>query len=84
MSFEYHEETLELKIKDQVYPFRSPSAYDQKELSKKFKEATDDMQAVDLYIEFFVGLGLPKEVLAKLSMKGLLGLFEYAVGAKKN
>ncbi len=89
MSYEYVEEELELKTKEKVYKFRTPSAFEQKQLSKKFKDQNklkDDEKddPVDLYINFFKELGLPEAVLNKLSFKGILGLFEYAVGAKKN
>jgi hypothetical protein len=84
MGFEYVEEELSLKYKGNEYKFRQPSAFEQKDIGRKFKEATEDTDAVDIYVQFFVGLGLPEDVVNKLSMKGLLDLFGYAVGAKKN
>lgn len=84
MGFQYEDEELELNYKGTVHKFRAPSAYEQKELAEKFKDADETTNAVDLYIGFFEALGLQKEVLGKMSMKGLLGLFEYAVGSKKN
>lgn len=84
MGFVYEEEELELSYKGTVHKFRQPSAFEQKEMSKKFKNADDNTDAVDLYIEFFKGLGLPEDVLGKMSLKGLLDLFSYTVGAKKN
>lgn len=84
MGFVYEDEELELKYKEDVYKFRQPSAFEQKEMSKKFKNADDNTDAVDLYIEFFKQLGLPEEILGKMSLKGLLDLFGYTVGTKKN
>jgi hypothetical protein len=84
MGFVYEEEKLELTCQGVVYPFRQPSAYEQKNMAKKFRDADENTDAVDLYIEFFVSLGLPADVCGKMSLKGLLGLFEYAVGSKKN
>jgi restriction endonuclease S subunit len=84
VSFVYQEEELELKIKDESFKFRQPSAYEQKAMAKKFREADEQTEAVDIYIDFFVSLGLPKEVLEKMSLKGLLDLFAYTVGSKKN
>lgn len=84
MGFVYEDEELELTYKGTVYKYRQPSAYEQKQMSKKFKEADDNTDAVDLYIEFFKELGLPEDVLGKMSLKGLLDLFSYTVGAKKN
>ena len=84
MGFVYEEEELELTYKGTTHKFRQPSAYEQKEMSKKFKNADDNTDAVDLYIEFFKQLGLPEEVLGKMSLKGLLDLFSYTVGTKKN
>jgi hypothetical protein len=84
MGFVYEDEELELTVKGVVYKFRQCSAYEQKEMSNKFKNADDNTDAVDLYIDFFVSLGLPREVLEKMSLKGLLDLFGYTVGAKKN
>jgi hypothetical protein len=84
MGFVYEEEELELKYKEDVHKFRQPSAFEQKNMAKKFRNADENTDAVDLYVEFFVMLGLPDEVLNKMSLKGLLGLFEYAVGSKKN
>lgn len=86
MGYKYEDETLELEYGGETHKFRAPSALEQKATARKFREATNDdtVDASDLYIEFFTNLGLPKEVLVKMSMKGLMGLFEYAVGAKKN
>ncbi len=84
MGFEYKEEELDLTFKGEVYKFRQPSAYEQKEITKTFRQADADTDAVDLYINFFKELGLPEEVLGKMSLQGLLDLFSYAVGAKKN
>lgn len=84
MSFNYEDEKLELNYSGTKYPFRAPSALEQKATARKFREADENTDASDLYIEFFKSLGLPEEVLIKMSMKGLMGLFEYAVGAKKN
>lgn len=84
MGFVYEDEELELNYKGTVHKYRQPSAFEQKELSKKFKEADEKTDAVDLYIDFFKVLGLPEDVLGKMSLKGLLGLFDYTVGAKKN
>ena len=84
MSFEYVEEEMSLKYKGEVYKFRQPSAYEQKEISKTFRLADENTDAVDLYIDFFKLLGLPSEVLLGMSLQGLLDLFSYAVGAKKN
>jgi hypothetical protein len=84
MGFTYEDEELELNYKGTSYKFRAPSAFEQKETSRKFREADDKTDAVDLYIEFFESLGLPKEILGKMTLKGLLDLFGYAVGSKKN
>jgi len=86
MGFQYEDEELELIYKGQTYKYRAPSAIEQQGTAKKFKEKADDetVGAADLYINFFVELGLPKEVLEKMSMKGLTDLFLYTVGAKKN
>ena len=84
MGFVYEDEELELTYKGEVHKFRAPSAYEQKAMAKKFKESDEKTDAVDLYIEFFKELGLPEDVLGKMSLKGLLDLFAYAVGAKKN
>lgn len=84
MGYVYEEKELELTVKGKVYKFRQPSAIEQKEMAVKFREASDDTHAVDMYVDFFVNLGIPKDVLVKFSMEGLIGLFGYAVGAKKN
>lgn len=84
MGFQYEDEELELNYKGTVYKFRAPSALEQRATSKKFREASDDVDALDLYVEFFENLGLPKEVLEKMTMKGLMELFSYSLGAKKN
>jgi hypothetical protein len=82
--FTYEEEELKFSFKGQVYPFRQPSAYEQKAMSNKFKEADENTDAVDLYVDFFKSLGLPEDVLKKLPFKALVDLFGYSVGAKKN
>lgn len=84
MGFTYEDEKLELNYGGKTYEFRAPSALEQKATAKKFREADENTDASDLYLDFFKSLGLPEEVLVKMSMKGLMGLFEYAVGAKKN
>ena len=84
MGFQYDDEELELIYKGQSYKFRAPSAMEQRATSKKFREADEDVDAVALYTDFFVSLGLPLEVLEKMSMKGLMDLFSYSLGAKKN
>lgn len=84
MGFVYEEEELELTYKGTVHKFRAPSAYESKEISKKFKDADEKTDAVDIYIKFFEQIGLPEEVTSKMSLKGLLDLFAYTVGAKKN
>lgn len=84
MGFVYEDEELELTYKGTVYKFRAPSAFEQKEMSRKFREADENTDAVDLYVGFFETLGLPKDVLGKMSLKGLLDLFSYSVGSKKN
>jgi len=84
MSFEYKEENLVLIYKGQNYEFRAPSAIEQRQISRKFKEADENADVVGLYVDFFVQLGCPQDVLEKMSMTGLLDLFAYSVGAKKN
>lgn len=85
MGFKYEDEELELDFKGQVIKFRAPSALEQQAVSKRFKDAVDtDVSAIDLYIQFFESLGIPKDVTEKMSMKGLVDLFSYSVGAKKN
>lgn len=84
MGFQYEDEELELIYKGETFKFRAPSAIEQRTTAKKFREATEEVDAVELYIEFFKGLGLPEDVLNKMSMKGLMDLFSYALGAKKN
>lgn len=84
MGFEYIEQELELKIKDKVYKFREPSAYEQKQISKKFREADENTDAVDLYLDFFAQLGLSREIIGNLSFQGLIDLFSYSVSTKKN
>lgn len=86
MGFKYEDEKLELDYAGKKYEYRAPSALEQRALNKKFQAAQGDdtVDATDLYLEFFKSLGLPEEVLIKMSMKGLMGLFEYMVGAKKN
>ncbi len=81
--FKYEAEELSLEIGDKKYPFREPSHIEQSSLKAKFESASPE-NAFNIYIDFFVGLGLPKEPLDKMSVRGLIGLFEYAVGAKKN
>jgi len=86
MGFTYEDEELEFTYKGVTHKFRAPSAVEQKQLSKKFRDAANDenVDASDLYIEMFVMLGLPLETMQKLSMRGLTELFSYTVGAKKN
>lgn len=84
MGFTYEDETLTLSYKGVDYTFRAPSVIEQRKLGKAFKEADEGIDAFDLYINFFKELGLPEEVLSKMSMKGIISLFEYAVGVKKN
>lgn len=84
MSFKYEDEELELVYKSAVHKFRAPSAYEQKATAKKFREVDENTDVIDLYVEFFVSLGLPQDVLEKMSVKGLTELFTYAVGSKKN
>ena len=86
MGFTYEDEELELTYKGTTYKFRAPSAIEQKQTAKKFRDAATDenVDASDLYIELFVMLGLPLEIMQKLSMRGLTELFSYTVGAKKN
>lgn len=84
MGFKYEDEKLELDFKGTIYMFRAPSALEQQAVSKKFKHADENTDALDLYIEFFESLGIPKDVSSQMSMKGIVELFSYAVGAKKN
>lgn len=84
MSFEYVDEILELKYQGQSYSFRAPSALEQKQIAKDFKNASEETDVIEMYVSFFVQLGLPKEVLEKMSVKGIVDLFSYAVGSKKN
>lgn len=84
MGFQYEDEELELIYKGKTYKFRAPSALEQRMTSKKFREAGPEADAVELYLEFFADLGLPRDILEKMSMKGLMDLFSYALGSKKN
>lgn len=84
MSFVYEDEMLELNYKGEVYKFRQPSAVEQSAIGKKFREATEDQDGIQMYIEFFKSLGLPEDVLSKMSTKGLMDLFSYCLGTKKN
>jgi len=84
MGFVYESKELKATINGKEYSFREPSALKQKEMSKRFREATADQDAVDLYIDFFKDLGLPEDVLNEMTLTGLLDLFSYTVGAKKN
>lgn len=84
MGFTYEDEELVLNFKGQVIKFRAPSAMEQQTVSKKFKAAGEDADALDLYMEFFESIGIPRDVISKMSMKGIMELFSYAVGAKKN
>lgn len=84
MGFVYEEEELELNFKGEIYKFRQPSAFEQKEMSKKFQNAESEVDPIDVYIELFKTLGLPEDVVIKMTLKGLLDLFSYTVDAKKN
>lgn len=86
MGFVYEDEELELTYKGTVHKFRTPSAFEQQDVMKKFKaaEKAEDQDGLQIYIDFFVNLGLPETVLQKMSLKGLLDLFSYSVGSKKN
>lgn len=84
MSFEYKDEELVLVVRGTKYPFRAPSAKEQRQIAKTFKEANEDMDVLEIYVGFFVALGLPREVLETMSMRGLVDLFTYAIGGKKN
>jgi len=84
VGYKYEDEELELNFKGQVVKFRAPSAREQQAVSKRFKEADENQDALDLYIEFFESLGISKEMTSQMSMKGIVELFSYAVGAKKN
>lgn len=88
MGFKYEDEELELHFQAQAYKFRAPSAKEQQAfirgLSSIGKDEKEGLDIVDHYVEFFKGLGLPEDVLVKMSMKGLAGLLDYATGSKKN
>jgi hypothetical protein len=86
MGFTYEDEELELVYKTEIYKFRAPSAIEEKALSAEFQayKPGESKDPVDLYIDFFVNLGLPAEVLSKMSSKGLTALLAYATGTKKN
>lgn len=87
MGFIYEDEELELTYKGVAHKFRTPSVVEQKQFNKKLGKANEEDATVDvfdLYIEFFKNLGLPEEVLTKMSTKGLSGLFEYSIGLKKS
>jgi hypothetical protein len=84
MGFQYEDEELELIYKGQTYKYRAPSAVEQQNTGKKFKSADESTDVIGIYLNFFEGLGLPKEVLEKMSTKGLSDLFVYTLGSKKN
>lgn len=85
MGFKYEDEELELELKDQKIKFRAPSALEQKAISKKLKEFDEETEdPVEIYMAFFESLGLSREVTGKMSFKGLMDLFGYSVGVKKN
>ena len=88
MGFVYEDEELELEYMGKKYKFRAPSAIEQDKTLKKFQDAgnTEDKKAsaTELYFEYFKDLGIPEEVLSKMTFKGLSDLFSYTVGAKKN
>jgi len=83
--FEYNEAKLELNIKGTKYEIREPSAQEQEEISGEFKDVSESgKSAVQIYTDFFEKLGLKKDVTMGMSMNGLLALFAYVVGSKKN
>lgn len=87
MGFIYEDEELELTYKGTTYKFRAPSAFEQQEVLRTFKQTEENQKqgdGIQIYIDFFVNLGLTEEVLKKMSLKGLLDLFSYSVGSKKN
>ena len=87
MGFQYEDESLELNYKGQSYAFRAPSHLENKALVanlRAMKAGDDSIDPIDEYVNFLVSLGIPKEILEKMSVKGILSLFEYSVGAKKN
>jgi hypothetical protein len=84
MGFQYEDEELELVYKGTTHKYRAPSAVEQQGIAKKFRDIDENTDAVDLYIEFFEMLGIPKEVLQKMSVRGISDMFVYTVGSKKN
>lgn len=84
--FQYEDEQLPVKIKGKEYSLRAPSAKEQDDISKMFTDAKgkEGVSAVEIYANFFETIGLPKEVSMSMTLKGMVDLFSYVVGAKKN
>jgi len=84
MGFVYEAEKLSLEYNGATYEFKAPTAKQQRAIGNAFKSADDDTDVVEVYIAFFVELGLPREILEEMTLNGLISLMSYSVGSKKN
>lgn len=88
MSFQIQDEELQIDYKGKKHSFRSPSVIEHRKLSKQLKELStnpdSEVDAFDVYVEFYKSLGVPSEICEKLSAKQIIDLLNYILGTKKN
>ncbi len=81
------EEIVKVKIKGIEYSFEAPGSKVTRSVRAEFKAASHESyegDPIDIYINFLVKLGLPKEVIEALSDKKIMEVFGIALGSKKN
>jgi hypothetical protein len=82
MSFVADADEFTAKIGGKEYKMAYPTHGQTKKLQAKLKDL-GDLEPVDVYADFMVELGLPKDVFEKMSLKNIMALVKYTLDVEK-
>lgn len=85
--YEIEQETLKVKLLGEIIEFRAPTSVEEESVQEEFKSydsATSSIHPMQIYKNFLINLGVPKEKLDKISNNKIMDLFGYSIGSKKN
>lgn len=83
--YEYIAKTYKIKLFGETYEAAEPTNAQSDAFFDQYEAVKAEGKTVTkVYESFLVTLGLPKEQLAKLPLRGLLDIFTLVTGSKKN
>jgi hypothetical protein len=82
MEFVAKKKIIKVTIDGQSYEMKCPSIGERQEFTEKLKESKAE-EAIELYANWFSGLGLPKEALLSFDTDDFFDFLEFVTNPKK-